>query len=214
MDDYADDFETFELNQLAADDEGADGDDLDEVDDTELGVVAALTAARAAHAAALVDPHGNEARTADLLHAAAERVEDEGIATGLALETAAAFRDAVGAGPMGIQAWARQALTPAERAAALEARLYSGHGQATRVHYGCDKCGRRATVMVIGPRGADGTRCVPCLRPVHDDLKAAGAVLVGIADTSGAVADETHDTLEEREMDRLAYETLSAGGVL
>lgn len=211
MDDYADDFETFELNQLAADDEGANGDDLDEADDTELGVVAALTAARAAHAAALVDPQGNEARTADILHRAAERVEDEGIATGLALETAAAFRDAVGAGPMGIQAWARQALTPAERAAALEARLYSGHGQSTRVHYGCDKCGERAKVMVVLPRGAQGTRCVSCLRATYDDLKAAGAAVVGLAETQGA---EVHDTCEEREADRMVYETLSARGVL
>lgn len=167
--------------------------------------LARLARARAAHAEALVHPQGTPQRTAYELHAAAEAVEDEGGETGLSLATSAAYDNRKGE-PMGVVEWARQALQPSDRVPAYmrHHRLY--------VRLGCDVhgCTAPARVLVVLPRGAEGFRCVPCLREIYADLP-AGALTVGLAQTSGG---EVYDTCEEREMDREAYETLSAGGVL
>ena len=174
------------------------------------GRLAALTTARAAHAEALVAPQGTPQRTAYALHAAAERVEDEGCETGLALASSAAYALRGDAGPMGVEEWARQALQPSDRVPAYErhVRLYVGR-------LGCDVhgCTGTAKVMLVLPRGRSGFRCVGHLREVYADLP-AGTLTVGIA--GGQHGAEAHDTCEERDMEheRGAYESLSARGVL
>lgn len=170
-----------------------------------------LEAARAAHAEALVHPQGTPQRTAFELHAAAEAVEDEGGETGLSLPTSASYAQRGDDGPMGVEAWARQALQPSDRVPAYvrHHRLY--------VRLGCDVhgCTSPARVLVVLPRGAEGFRCVAHLRAIYADLP-AGALTVGLATTHSS--GDVYDTREEREMDRMsdamAYETLAAGGVL
>ena len=171
---------------------------------------AALAAAKAAHAEALVHPQGNPFRTAHALHAAAERAEDDGVDTGLSLPSSAAYDNRQGE-PMGVEAWARQALQPADRVPAYERHLR------LFVRLGCDVhgCTEAAKVLVVLPRGQEGFRCVSCLRAVYADLP-KGTLTVGIADNRGAGIGEAWDTCEERaiEHERGAYETLSARGVL
>jgi hypothetical protein len=171
---------------------------------------AALAAAKAAHAEALVHPQGTPSATAYALHYAAEAVEDEGGDTGLALPTSASYAMRDDDEPMGVEAWARQALQPADRVPAYERhlRLY--------VRLGCDVhgCTEAAKVLVVLPRGAEGFRCVSCLRAIYADLP-AGALTVGIAGGQHS-GGEAWDTCEERaiEHERGAYESLSARGVL
>jgi len=159
----------------------------------------------------LVHPQGTPSATAYALHYAAEAVEDEGGDTGLALPTSASYAMRDDDEPMGVEAWARQALQPADRVPAYERhlRLY--------VRLGCDVhgCTEAAKVLVVLPRGAEGFRCVSCLRAVYADLP-KGTLTVGIADNRGAGIGEAWDTCEERaiEHERGAYETLSARGVL
>lgn len=173
-------------------------------------IVAALTAARAAHAEALVAPQGTPQRTAYALHAAAEAVEDEGLATGLALATSAAYALRGDDGPMGVEEWARQALQPSDRVPAYERHLR------LFVRLGCDVhgCTAAAKVLVVLPRGQEGFRCVGHLREVYSTLP-KGALTVGIAGGQHS-GGEAWDTCEERaiEHERGAYETLSARGVL
>lgn len=167
---------------------------------------AALAMARAAHAEALVDPQGTPQRTAYMLHAAAEAVEDEGGDTGLALPSSASYAMRGEDGPMGVEEWARQALQPSDRVPAYERhlRLY--------VRLGCDVygCTSPAKVLVVLPRGQEGFRCVGHLREVYASLP-KGALTVGIAQTHGA---EPYDTTEERAADRAAHESMAAGGVV
>lgn len=167
---------------------------------------AALAAAKAAHAEALVHPQGNPFRTAHVLHGCAERAEDDGVDTGLSLPSSAAYRQGE---PMGVEAWARQALQPADRVPAYERHLR------LFVRLGCDVhgCTAAAGVLVVLPRGAEGFRCVSCLRAVYADLP-KGTLTVGIADNRGAGIGEAWDTCEERAIEHEAYETLSARGVL
>lgn len=181
-------------------------DSDDATDDTAAHHAAALAAAKRAHAEALVHPQGVPFRSAHILHAAAERAEDDGCETGLSLPSSAAYDNRKGE-PMGVVEWARQALQPADRVPAYmrHVRLY--------VRLGCDVhgCIAPAKVLVVLPRGQEGFRCVAHLREVYADLP-AGALTVGLAQThSGG---DVYDTTEEREMDREAYETLAAGGVL
>ena len=168
---------------------------------------AALLAAREAHAEALVNPQGTPSATAYALHYAAEAVEDEGGETGLSLPTSASYAQRGDDGPMGVEEWARQALQPSDRVPAYQRhhRLF--------VRLGCDVhgCTAPARVLVVLPRGAEGFRCVAHLREIYDSLP-KGALTVGLAQTHSS--GEVHDTCEEREMDREAYETLAAGGVL
>jgi len=157
----------------------------------------------------LVHPQGTPSATAYALHYAAEAVEDEGGDTGLALPTSASYALRGADGPMGVEAWARQALQPSDRVPAYERhlRLY--------VRLGCDVhgCTDAAKVLVVLPRGQEGFRCVGHLREVYSTLP-KGALTVGIA--GGQRGGEAWDTCEERaiEHERGAYETLSARGVL
>lgn len=168
----------------------------------------ALAAAKAAHAEELIAPRGTPQRTAYALHAAAERAEDDGVDTGLSLPSSAAYDNRKGE-PMGVEAWARQALQPSDRVPAYERHLR------LFVRLGCDVhgCTEAAKVLVVLPRGQEGFRCVGHLREVYSTLP-KGALTVGIA--GGQHGGEAWDTCEERaiEHERGAYESLSARGVL